>query len=195
VNPVPVVVFVSRKSGTGKTTLLTGVLKCLKERGYRIGTVKHSFHPIQVDHEGKDSFRHFDAGAEVTVVSGPGIMATIRRIGAPSMDEICGEASRGVDIVLIEGFKDLPHPKIEVFRSGFSDQPLAKDGGDRAMGVAAVASDVPLNLGVPVLPLDDPEAVCDFIERRFLKREGREKGETVQSPEARVQRRRRYDKQ
>ena len=169
----PVVAFVSRKSGTGKTTLLTGVLKCLKKRGYRIGTVKHSSHPIQVDYEGKDSLRHFDAGAEVTVVSGPGIMATIRRIGDPSMDEICEEASSNVDIILVEGFKDFPHPKIEVFRSGFSDHLLLQEDEERAMGVAAVASDVPLNLNVPVLPLNNPEAVCHFIEERFLKKDER----------------------
>ncbi|MBN2720599.1 MAG: molybdopterin-guanine dinucleotide biosynthesis protein B [Proteobacteria bacterium] len=185
---MPVVAFVSRKSGTGKTTLLTGVLKCLKERGYRIGTVKHSFHPIQVDHEGKDSFRHFQAGAGVTVVSSPGILVTIRKVGVPSMDEICGEASKDVDIVLVEGFKDLPHPKIEVFRSGFSEHPLAQEDGDRAIGVAAVASDVPLNIDVPVLPLNNPEAVCDFIETRFLKRERRKKGERKPGPTSNVQR-------
>jgi len=166
----PAVAFVSGKSGTGKTTLLTGVLKCLKRRGYRVGTVKHSMHAIQVDPEGKDSRRHAEAGSDVTVVCGPGIMATIRRVKMPSFEEILKEASRGTDVVLVEGFKDFPVPGIEVYRSGFSRHLLYRKDKEGDTNIIAVASNASLSIDVPVLPLNEPELVCDFIEERFLKK-------------------------
>ena len=165
----PAVAFVSLRSGTGKTTLLTAVLKCLKERGYRVGTVKHSRHEIVLDTKGKDSARHVEAGSDVTVAVGPGIMVTVRRVGEPSLRDVLVEASKTTDIVLVEGFKDSSLPKIEVFRSDHSELPLwleNEDGAERE--IIAVASDVPLAAGKPVLPLNDPGKVCDFIEKRFL---------------------------
>ena len=163
------VAFVSRRSGTGKTTLLTAVLKCLKGRGYRVGTVKHSRHEIVFDMEGKDSARHVEAGSDVTVVAGPGIMGTVRRVDEPSFRDALVEASKTTDIVLVEGFKGSSLPKIEVFRSDHSQLPLWLENEEGVeKDIIAVASDVPLEVGKPVLPLNDPERVCDFIEQRFL---------------------------
>jgi len=167
----PVVAFVSQRSGTGKTTLLTAVLKCLKRRGYHVGTIKHSSHELHFDMKGKDSGRHADAGSDVSVVTGPGIMATVRRGGELSFREAHTEASRGTDMVLVEGFKDSSFPKIEVYRSGHSGLLMCGEEEGREMDIIAVASDVLLEMDIPVLPLNDPEKVCDFIEKRFLKPE------------------------
>jgi molybdopterin-guanine dinucleotide biosynthesis protein MobB len=166
---VPALAFVSGKSGTGKTTLLIAVLKCLKARGYRVGTVKHARHRIVFDTEGKDSARHAESGSDVTVVAGPDVLAAFRRVDNPSLSEALTEASRETDIVLVEGFKESSIPKIEVFRAGHIELPLCLErGGEGVEKIVAVASDISLQAPLPVLPLNDSEKICDFIEERFL---------------------------
>jgi molybdopterin-guanine dinucleotide biosynthesis protein MobB len=164
----PVVAFVSERSGTGKTTLLTAVLRCLKERGYRVGTVKHCGHGVSLDARDKDSGRHEEAGSEVTVVAGPGIMGSSRHMKEPSFAESIAKASKGTDMVLVEGFKDSSAPKIEVYRSGHSGTLMCRERAGFVKGIVAVASDVPLEVDAPLLPLNEPEKICDFIEKRFL---------------------------
>lgn len=164
----PVVAFVAERSGTGKTTLLLKVLALLKERGYRVGTVKHALHEIQLDKEGSDSWRHAQAGADICVIAGRGILATLRKVEQPSLEEALAHVSHDTDIVLVEGFKELPISKIEVYRQGHSRRLMCRDPGGTDTGIIAVASDVPLNISVPVLSLDDPVQVCNFLVEHFL---------------------------
>jgi molybdopterin-guanine dinucleotide biosynthesis protein MobB len=162
------VAFVAERSGSGKTTLLVEVLKLLKKRGYRVGTIKHAVHEVQLDREGSDSWRHAQAGADVCVIAGVGTLATIRKRERPSLEEALTQASNGMDFVLVEGFKDIPISKIEVYRSGHSQHLLCKDPQAAGSDIIAVASDVPLDLPIPVLQLNDPVQVCDFIVEHFL---------------------------
>jgi molybdopterin-guanine dinucleotide biosynthesis protein MobB len=164
-----VVGFVASVSGTGKTTLIEEVVRLLKKKGYRIGTVKHSGHGADMDKEGSDSWRFTQAGAEITVLAAKGQLSVLKAIEEPSIDHALLEASSGMDIVLVEGFKEMPVPKIEVYRGGFSEglYSLGDTGTDPYL--IAVASDTPLDLDVPVLDLNDPGQVCDFIIEKFLK--------------------------
>lgn len=163
-----VVAFIAARSGTGKTTIMEGVVTRFKEKGYRVGIVKHSRHEVAMDKEGSDSWRFTRAGADVTVLAAKGQLAVLRAIDQPSLDDALLEASPGMDIVLVEGFKEMSVPKIEVYRSGHSEELHCRGEEYIDPYLVAVASDVPLDLDVPVLDLNDPEEVCEFIIRRFL---------------------------
>ena len=112
---IPIVSVVG-KSNAGKTTLLEKLIPELKRRGYRVATVKHDAHSFEMDEPGKDTWRHRQAGADVVVISSKDKMAMIRRVDEElSLLEIA-DTITGVDIILTEGFKRGPAPKIEVSR-------------------------------------------------------------------------------
>lgn len=165
--PTPAVTFVAR-SGTGKTTLLENVIRELVARGWTVGALKHDAHRFEIDKEGKDSWRMTRAGAAVTTISSSEQSATIRRHELePTVKELLLRDFRDVDLVLTEGFKASTLPKIEVYRHGLGD-PLLCRGAQDDPGLLAVASDVPLELDVPVFDLNQAEALVTFIERTFL---------------------------
>ncbi len=171
---VPVVSVVA-KSGTGKTTLLEKLIRRLKEKGYRVGVVKHDAHRFEIDHEGKDSWRLTQAGADTMVISSPAKLAMIKQHTAdqePGPEDILEGYFGDVDIVLTEGFKKNSFPKIEVHRSQRSDRLLCR-GEAHDPQLIAVASDETLELDVPVFDINDIEAISDFIESRFLSAGGR----------------------
>ena len=171
VNKVPnVVAFIAGRSGTGKTTLMEALVTMLKGKGYRVGTVKHSGHEAAMDREGSDSWRFTQAGADITVLAAKRQLAVLRNIEQPSLDDALLEASSGTDIVLVEGFKEMNVPKIEVYRSGHSEDVHSRQDKDPDPYLIAVASDTPLDVDVPVLDLNDPDSVCEFIIERFLIR-------------------------
>ena len=151
-------------SGSGKTTLLERLIPALTGRGLSVSTLKHAHHAFDLDQPGKDSWRHRQAGArEVMVASARRWALQHELAGAeePSARELLARMSP-VDLVLIEGFKREGHDKLEIWRESVGKPPLWPD--DPA--VVAVASDVPLpDCGRPVLPLDDVEAVADFVVR------------------------------
>lgn len=156
------------KSGTGKTTLLVGVIAALKSRGYRVGVIKHDAHRFEIDKPGKDSYRLTSAGADTMLISSPEKLAIVKKHSlSPPVDELIAAYFSDVDIVLTEGFKSGPLPKIEVHRGERSDSLLCR-GSERDPTLIAVASDEPLRLDVPVLDINDPGMVADFIERRIL---------------------------
>ncbi len=162
---IPIVSIVG-KSNSGKTTLLEKIIADLTHRGYRIATIKHNRHGFDIDHEGKDSYRHKKAGAHTTVVSSPHLLALVQDVDHDhSFDEIRDKFISGADIILTEGFKVNDYPKIEVFRAELKRELISS----RKDGLVAVASDVKLDIDVPCLDLNDPKAVADFIELRFLK--------------------------
>ena len=151
--------------GSGKTTLLEKLILELKHRGYRVGTIKHDAHRFEIDHPGKDSYRHFHAGAETTVIVSSEKIAMVSRIsGTPSLDELSENLFSGVDLVLTEGFKRSDKPKIEVFRSAVTSTPLFTGHDNRI----AIVTDDPVVVDVPVFSPNDVQGIVDFIEERFL---------------------------
>ncbi len=156
------------KSNSGKTTLIEKLVTELKRRGYRVGTVKHDVHGFEVDHEGKDTWRHRQAGADVVVIASPDKMAMIESLsGELPLGDILARV-RGVDLIVTEGFKRGPLPKLEVLRSARSRELLCAEDPQ----LFAIASDVPLNgtaaAAAPVFEWNDATGLVDLIERRFL---------------------------
>jgi len=161
---IPIVSIVG-KSNSGKTTLLEKIISDLVGRGYHVATIKHNRHGFNIDHEGKDSYRHKKAGAQMTVVSSPHQLALIADVDHDySFEEIRDRYISGVDIILTEGFKINDYPKIEVYRSELKRDLLST----KEDGLIAVAADIPLNVGVPSLDVNDPKSITDFIEKKFL---------------------------
>lgn len=164
---VKVVAFVA-KSGTGKTTLLEKVITELKQRGYRVGVVKHDAHRFDIDRPGKDSYRFTAAGADTMLLSSPDKLAMVKKHPeAPSIEELLETYFSDEDIVLTEGFKKSSLPKIELHRPERSESLLCRGMQDDPT-LLAVASSAPLILDVPVLDLNNAGSITDFIEERFL---------------------------
>lgn len=165
---VKAVSFVA-KSGTGKTTLLEKVITEMKKKGYTVGAIKHDAHRFDIDHPGKDSWRLTAAGADTMLISSPEKLAMVKQHPAsPPIEELLATYFGDCDIVLTEGFKKSGLPKIEVHRRERSETLLCR-GENHDPTLIAVASDAPLELDVPVLDLNDPAAVADFVEKTFLK--------------------------
>jgi molybdopterin-guanine dinucleotide biosynthesis protein MobB len=165
---IPVVSIVAR-SGTGKTTLLEKLIAEFKRRGYRVGAVKHDAHSFSIDHEGKDSWRLTQAGADTMLITSPEKIAMVKRTAGaePPLAETIAAYCGDVDIVLTEGFKRSSMPKIEVHRRERSQELLCR-GAQHDPALIAVASDEPLDLDVPVHDIDDASGLVDLIVARFL---------------------------
>jgi len=164
----PAVSFVA-KSGTGKTTLLEKVIADLKERGWRIGVIKHDAHRFDIDHPGKDSHRLTAAGADTMLITSREKLAIIKKHQeSPDIWELISTYFSDVDIVLTEGFKMSDLPKIEVHRKERSNTLLCR-GENHDPTLIAVASDAALELDVPVFDLNNEKDVAYFLERRFLQ--------------------------
>ena len=163
----PAVAFVAH-SGTGKTTLVEAVIRELTARGRRVGALKHDAHHFDIDHPGKDSARFTAAGAETMVLASDDTVAVVMQLRRPKeLDNIIQFWFDTVDVVLVEGYKTADLPKIEVQRPDLG-QPRLCRGDARDPQLKAVASNGPLEVDVPVLDLDDPRQVADFIEKEFL---------------------------
>jgi len=162
----PAVSIVGRKN-SGKTTLIEGVIKELKSRGYRVGTIKHSLHPNlqprDVDREGKDSYRHYNAGADVVVLTGEKVLALFKGRGE-DIDQIIKSYLSPIDIILIEGFKEGDKPKIEVLRKEISEDLVCN-----VQDLVAIVSDKKFELNIPSFGLNDYTQVADFLEKKFIK--------------------------
>ena len=156
------------KSGTGKTTMLEKVIIELKQRGYRVGVIKHDAHRFNIDHPGKDSYRLTAAGADTMLIASPEKLALIKQHAEPPpIEELIATYFNDVDLILTEGFKKSGLPKIELHRRERSATLLCR-GENFDPSLIAVASDEPLELDVPVLDLNNPVEVADFVERTFI---------------------------
>ena len=152
-------------SGSGKTTLLAALIPKLVARGVTVSTIKHAHHKFDIDQPGKDSWVHRQAGAsEVMVASSRrfALMHELRDAPEPSLNELVARMAP-VDLLLIEGFKHEPHPKLEVYRPSVGKPFLYPDDPH----IVAIASDVALSAPLPVLPLADVAAIADFIIGRM----------------------------
>jgi molybdopterin-guanine dinucleotide biosynthesis protein B len=148
-------------SGSGKTTLLAALIPELVGRGVTVSTIKHAHHEFDIDQPGKDSWRHRQAGArEVMVASSRrfALMHELRDAPEPSLDELVARMAP-VDLLLVEGFKRDPHPKLEVHRPSVGKPFLYPDDPH----IVAIASDETLTVPLPLLPIGEVAAIADFI--------------------------------
>lgn len=167
--PCPVVGFCAH-SGTGKTTLLVKLLQILKGRGLRVGVIKHAHHNFDTDRPGKDSYEIRRAGARRMLVSSSRRWALIHEHGEAereaSLQELLGIIAHGtLDLVLVEGFKREAFPKIELHRKELG-KPLLYRGDANVIALATNDENIG-DVGIPVIALDDPGGVADFIVGRF----------------------------
>lgn len=153
-------------SGSGKTMLVERLIPALKLRGLRVSVVKHAHHKFDIDHPGKDTFRHREAGAFEVVVASDRRLALIREFEQPgrmSVHHLIAELYEGVDWVLVEGFKDSNLLKVEVWRSDVG-KPARYMEDDF---IVAIATDHPDRLPEPtlrpVLDLNDVESVAQWL--------------------------------
>ncbi len=163
---IPIICVVGR-SGSGKTTLLEKLIQVLVERGWRIGTIKHHFHgPVEVDVPGKDTWRHRQAGASAVALSSRDTLFVLRQVAEEEPPEAI--AHRGffdVDLILTEGFRSGPLPKIEVNRAALG-LPLLCTAADP---LVAVVADWDTGASVPHFGLEAVPVLADFIEGQYLK--------------------------
>ena len=148
-------------SGSGKTTLVEQVIAALSARGLVVSLVKHAHHSFDIDHAGKDSWRHRRAGCREVMVSSDQRWSLTRELrGAPEagLDELLAHLGP-CDLVLVEGFKRAAIPKIEVWRSVVAE-PLLHPDDPR---IVALATDTRVESALPQLDINDPEGVADFI--------------------------------
>ena len=167
-------------SGSGKTTLVEKLIPALKMRGLRVSVVKHAHHKFDIDHPGKDTYRHREAGAFEVVVASQNRLALMREFERPgelTVHHMLAELYEGVDWVLVEGFKHSDLPKIEIWRAS-SGKPARYMNDDF---IVAIATDSPELMPEatlrPVLDLDDAEALADYLlnnqERFYYSFQGR----------------------
>ncbi|MEL7166409.1 MAG: molybdopterin-guanine dinucleotide biosynthesis protein B [Pseudomonadota bacterium] len=145
----------------GKTGLMERLVAEITGRGFTVSTIKHAHHSFDVDHPGKDSFRHRAAGAsEVLLASANRIalMQELRDADEPPLEALLARLTP-VDLVLIEGYKRDRHPKVEAYRTETGNSLIAP--GDPT--VRAVASNAHVDVDRPVFDLNDTAAIADFI--------------------------------
>ncbi|AYH41838.1 molybdopterin-guanine dinucleotide biosynthesis protein B [Azoarcus sp. DN11] len=148
-------------SGSGKTSLIEKVVAVLAGRGLEVSLIKHAHHTFDIDHEGKDSWRHREAGCREVLISSErrwSLIHELRGDAEMSLEALLLQLSP-CDLVLVEGFKHAAIPKIEVRRTVVREAPFyLKDPH-----VVAVATDVKLDTALPQLDINDAQAVADFV--------------------------------
>lgn len=145
----------------GKTGLMERLVTEITGRGFTVSTVKHAHHSFDVDHVGKDSYRHREAGASQVLLASRNriaLMHELRGAPEPPLEALLAQLAP-VDLVLVEGYKRDAHPKVEAHRA-VTDNPLIAPDDPT---IRAVASDTPLTLDRPVFDLDDTQTIADFI--------------------------------
>ncbi|MGA7826397.1 MAG: molybdopterin-guanine dinucleotide biosynthesis protein B [Geobacteraceae bacterium] len=155
-------VILAGTSGTGKTTFLEKLIRELKARKIKVGTIKHHDHDFDIDKPGKDTWRHSQAGADAVALSSPAKVALVRKVEEElSLDQVA-ELLGDVDIVLVEGYKRSNKPKVEIHRSAHSAELLSKPEE-----LLALVSDAGWDIGVPVFDLDDAAGIADLLMEKF----------------------------
>ncbi len=164
---IPIVSIVGA-SNTGKTTLIEKLIAELTLRGYRVATIKHNRHGFEIDHEGKDSWRHKHAGAVTTIVASPFRVAVIDDVDQDyDIAELVNIYIRKADIVLAEGFKGNPWPKIEVYRTELRRKRFTVPNDN--LIALAVDNMENVNTDVPCFNRNDAVGMVNLIIERFIK--------------------------
>jgi len=162
---IPIICFVG-KSNSGKTTFIERVIPELVRAGYKVATVKHAGHGFDLDTEGKDSWRHKQAGASSVVVLSKGSMAMFADVSDQmKVEDVRDRFLDGsYDLIIAEGWKNEGYPKIVIIREQVGEIPISPEG------LLAVVSDKPVDLNVPVFDLNDVPAVASLIMKHFPRR-------------------------
>jgi molybdopterin-guanine dinucleotide biosynthesis protein B len=162
-----VVNVIASNSNVGKTTLIVGLVKELKSRGYRIATIKHDAHDFEIDQEGKDTWKHRQAGADTVLISSKSKIALIKSIETEAaLEQLVDMVKDDVDFVIIEGYKGSSFPKIEVYREGVSERRLDID--DTFIAVATDSPDA-IDDVVVVLDINNYKEIADFLINYFKR--------------------------
>lgn len=165
--PVPVLGFAAY-SGSGKTTLLEKLIPLLRQAGIRIALVKHSHHDFEVDKPGKDSHRLRQAGADQVLLASQYRTAWIREgdgTTEPDLFELLSRLDPALqDLVLVEGFRHEAIPKIEIHRPALGAPMLCKTDAD-IIAIACDETPVEDHQGLPLLPLNDPARIAEFVSK------------------------------
>jgi molybdopterin-guanine dinucleotide biosynthesis protein MobB len=167
--PIPILGF-SAWSGTGKTTLLRQLIPALKARGLRISVIKHAHHHFDLDFPGKDSYELRKAGADQTVICTTTRMAVVTEFDTPDDEPdlqqiIASLDTERVDMILVEGYKDIQFPKIELHRAELG-KPYLYAGDDSVIALACDGNP-PDEIEIPLLNLNDVEGIAEFIFGNF----------------------------
>ena len=145
----------------GKTGLMERLVTEITGRGFSVSTIKHAHHSFDVDHAGKDSFRHRQAGAHQVLLASRArwaLMTELRGADEPPLADLLARLNP-VDLVLVEGYKRDAHPKVEAFRAEPNNPLIAPTDAT----VRAVATDTPVQIDRPVFDLNDTKAIANFI--------------------------------
>lgn len=148
-------------SGSGKTTLIEKLIPLFTQRGLKVSLIKHAHHTFDVDQPGKDSYRHRQAGCnEILVTSSRRwvVMHELRGAPEPDLSQQIKHLSP-CDLLLVEGFKYEPIPKLEVYRASVGE-PLLHPHDPH---IVAIASDAPLETRLRQFDLNDPGKIADFV--------------------------------
>jgi molybdopterin-guanine dinucleotide biosynthesis protein B len=156
---INIISFVARSSGSGKTYIIELLIAELTKRGLKVAAVKHSGHMPEFDIKGKDTYRYKKSGASRIMLFSPHGMMLYDDSGQ-SAREIAEQAGKGMDIVLLEGYKDGPFPKIEVYNPAIHQLPLCKEFEGRFIGLV---SDTDPGIDIPRFRFCDVEKLADFI--------------------------------
>ncbi len=160
---IPVFSIVGSSSNTGKTTILCKIIKELKNRGYRVATIKHHMGDFDIDHQGKDTWKHSQAGADMVIISSKVKIAKIEKAQEEyKLDDIIGKIEN-VDIIITEGYKRENKPKLEVIRKEISKEIISKDEE-----LFAIVTDFPLENQIPQFNFEQVTDIVNLIEKKFL---------------------------
>lgn len=162
----PVISFIARPNH-GKTTLLEKLLAEFSRRGLRIGVIKHHVHDFEFDKEGKDTWRHKQAGAHTVILSSPSGIGMTRDVDYDTpIPELVARYFHDMDLVCTEGYKWEDYPKVEVFRRAIGGEPLT----ERNESWAAFVSDADISTDLPCFGLDDICQLADFLIASYGKK-------------------------
>ena len=157
-------------SGTGKTTLLVKLLPILTGRNFRTGIIKHAHHTFEIDHEGKDSYKLRKAGARQLLLGSEqrwALLVENYQQKKNTLEYFMEQLDHSeLDLVLVEGFKPVQIPKIELVRPALGN-PLFYPG-DKSVIAIATDAELPEKTSLPVLDINNPDQIANFIINDFL---------------------------
>ena len=161
----PLIITIAGYSGSGKTTFVEKLIPALSCRGLKVATIKHDVHGFEMDKPGKDSWRHKRAGAVASVISSASKIGLVMDADHDHDPKELAQLFPHVDIVLTEGYKNAPYPKLEIFRPKATEnkRPLCQNDPD----LIALISDRAFSLPVPRFGLSDATDVAEFLIQRF----------------------------
>ncbi len=158
---LPVIIVAGTKK-SGKTTLIEKLIPLLTGRGYRVATIKHDVHGFEMDIPGKDTFRHREAGSSLTIISSPDKLALVEmRERELDFEEILERFVEDVDVVIAEGYKSQPFPKVEVYNG---KERILRDDEN----LVAVVGELE-KAEVPVFSSDEVEKLADLLDEKIIK--------------------------